>query len=132
MIRGALAVVAGVLAGSVVVWVIDLPGNYLHPLPADLGPDYREALIAHAASAPLAAKSLFAAAWGVGPLVGGWLAARLAGRSRLTHSFIVGVIFLFMNVATLLNFTLPFWLSVACLVLPPITSFAGGLLANRS
>jgi hypothetical protein len=132
MIRGALAVVAGVLAGSVVVWAIDLPGSYLHPLPVGLGPNDRDALVAHAGSAPLSAKSLVAVAWGVAPLVGGWLATRLAGRSSLVPSFIVGALFLIMNAGTLFYFPLPFWLSVACLALPPITSFAGGLLANRS
>ncbi len=58
-------------------------------------------------------------------MAGGWLAARIARRAYLVHGLIVGGIFLLMNAATLVYVPLPFWLSAASLVLPPLTSCAG-------
>ena len=132
MILSFLAVIAGVVFGAFVVWVIDLPGSYLHPLPPGAMPNDREALIAHIGRAPLAAKLLVALAWGIGPMAGGWLAACIARRAYLVHGLIVGCIFLVMNAATLVYIPLPLWLSAACLVLPPLTSCTGAYVRSLS
>jgi hypothetical protein len=132
MIRSSLAVIAGVVLGAFAVWVIDLPSSYLHPLPPGVAPNDRDALIAHVGHAPLAAKVLVALAWTVGPMAGGWLAARIARRAYLVHGLIVGCIFLLMNAVTLIYVPLPLWLSAACLVLPPLSSCAGAYVRSVS
>jgi hypothetical protein len=132
MIRSSLAVIAGFVLGAFVVWVIDLPSSYLHPLPPGVAPNDRDALIAHVGRAPLAARVLVALAWAIGPMAGGWLAAGIARRAYLVHGLIVGCIFLLMNAATLVYIPLPLWLSAACLVLPPLTSCAGAYVSSVS
>ena len=131
MVRSILAILAGFLAGSCVVWMIDLGSNFIHPPPPDFKMSDAETLRAHVARAPLAVKLLVGVAWTVGPLVGAWLAAWIAQRAKATHGLIVGGLFLLMNVISILNFPLPAWISVTCIVVPPISSFAGALLGRR-
>jgi hypothetical protein len=130
MVRSILAVLAGFLAGSCVVWMVDLGSNFIHPPPPDFNMSDADALRSHIARAPLAVKWLVGVAWTIGPLVGAWLATWIAQRAKVTHGLIVGGLFLLMNVISILVFPLPAWISVTCIVVPPISSLAGALLGR--
>jgi hypothetical protein len=58
ILRSIGGVVVGVLAGCLVVFLMELPGFYLHPLPPGVDPSNSEALRAHVARAPLVAMAL--------------------------------------------------------------------------
>jgi len=78
IVRSVLGVVAGVVAGGIVAFLIEIPGMFLHPLPPGVEVADAAALKAHFARAPLAALIGVAIAWSVGPLVGSWVAALIA------------------------------------------------------
>jgi hypothetical protein len=126
-----LAVITGVVAGSIVVFVVELPGIFLHPPPADFDMRDAEAVRAHFARAPLPALIGIAVAWTAGPLVGCWLAAWIARRAYFAHGFAVACFFLAAVVMNLRTFPHPTWLALIGVVAPIAMSWIGSSLAER-
>lgn len=125
-----LAVFLGVLAGGIVVGIVEIPGYFLHPPPPNFDMNDMDAVKAHAASAPLLAHLGLALAWGLGPLAGALIACLIARRSYWVHGGIIGGIFLLADVS---NYWIPtpLWLMVAGVLLPPITATLGAAIAQR-
>src|SRR4051812_5433252 len=100
--RSVMAVFVGVVVCVVLIFLLELPGQLIYPMPRDLDVNDREQFGEYVKNAPLAAKLLVLAAYAVGTFVGGWLAARLAGRAPLAHA---GVVAAFVLLASLMNLT---------------------------
>jgi hypothetical protein len=125
-----LAVIIGVIAGGLVVAIVEVPGYFIHPPPPGLKMDDMEAIKAHAAKAPFAAHLGIALAWGLGPLAGAIVTCLLTRRSYWVHGAIIGAIFILADVS---NYWIPtpLWLMVAGIFLPPITAALGVVIAQR-
>jgi hypothetical protein len=130
VVRGILGVLTGVVAGGIVVALIELPGMVIHPLPEGTDTTDQAALQAHAARAPLTALVGVAIAWAIGPLVGSFLAALIAGRAFFNHGMIVAGIFLMFVVMNLRAFPHPTWLGVTGVVAPLAMGWVGSSLAE--
>jgi hypothetical protein len=131
MFRSILAIVLGVLAGGLIVGLIESTGLLIHPLPPDIRITDSAAMKDHAAKAPPAAKIPVGIAWFVGPLVGSWLAAFIARRAFLAHALVIGVIFLAADIANLFSFPHPRWLLIVGLIAPLAAAWLGATLAAR-
>jgi hypothetical protein len=129
MIRSVLAVMAGILVGGIVVGLLETPGMFLHPPPPGLNLQDPAQIKAHFAAAPLAAQICVAIAWTFGPLVGSFVAARIARRGFLAHGIIVGLVFLAADVFNLRSFPHPAWLAFVGVVSPLAMSWLGSALA---
>lgn len=131
MLRSILAVLAGIVAGGFLAFLIEIPGMVIHPLPP--GTDMRnlEVLKSHMANAPLAAQVLLAVAWMLGPLAGSWLAASIARRMKLVHAIVVGMFFLAMDMMNVRSLPHPMWLIVVAVLAPIAACWIGGLLAEK-
>ena len=90
-VRSILAVLAGVIVGFLALGLVDYVGHLFYPLPAGLERDL-EGLKTYMASAPVGALLMVLLAWTWGTLSGGWVAARIAGRSHALHAGIVGAL----------------------------------------
>ena len=125
-----LAVFLGVIAGGMVVGIVEIPGYFIHPPPPDFDMNDLAAVKAHAAKAPLLAQLGLALAWGLGPLAGALVACLIARRSYWVHGAIIGGIFILADVS---NYWIPtpLWLMVAGILLPPITATLGAAVAQR-
>jgi len=132
MWRSILAVLAGIFAGGFLVFLIEIPGMLMHPLPPGADMNDVEVLRSHLEKAPLGALVLVAIAWTLGPLVGSWLAATIAGRAFLGHGVIVGMFFLAADVLNIRSLPHPAWLNVVGVVAPILASWLGAFLAQRS
>jgi hypothetical protein len=130
-IRSILGVLAGVVAGGIVVALIELPGMVLHPLPEGIDTTDQAALKSHFARAPLAALVCVAIAWTIGPLVGSFLAALIARRAFFNHGMVVAGIFLMFVIMNLRAFPHPTWLGVTGVVAPLAMGWVGSSLAER-
>lgn len=118
LVRSLMAVFVGIVVCGVVIFLIELPASFLHPVPASFDPQNREQVREHNQNAPLAAMLVVLAAYVVGPFVGAWVAARLAGRAPLPHAGIVAGFFFLASVANLFSVPgHPIWFAVANLTL---------------
>jgi len=113
------AVVAGFVAASIVMMIVEsLNGRVFYPglAKAAEGVTDREAIRAIFANAPIGAFLVVIAGWAVGSLAGGWLAARIAGRSGITHGVVLGVLLTCAGVANNLMLPPPPWFWGASLI----------------
>jgi hypothetical protein len=132
MWRSILAILAGIVVGGFLAFLVEIPGMLIHPLPP--GADIRnpDVLKSHMASAPQAAHVLLAVAWTLAPLAGSWLAATIARKMKLVHAIVVGMFFLAMDMMNVRNLPHPMWLNVVAVVAPIAACWLGGLLAEKT
>lgn len=115
VLRGALAVVAGLVAAGLLVFAIELLSTTAYPPPEGLHPADRGALADHVATLPPGAFTLVLVAWTFGAFVGVWIATRIA-RSWIA-GLVVGLLFLGGSIANLLAIPHPPWFPWAAIVL---------------
>jgi hypothetical protein len=117
LLRSVLAVLAGIVVGSVVNYAIVMLNIRIYPLPAGVDPRDYAALREVMAEAPLAMLLLVILAHSGGTLVGASVAAKLAGRAPLVHGLIIGVWFLIGGIANAWMLRPPLWFLIVDLAL---------------
>jgi len=130
IVRSVLGLMAGILAGGIVVALIEIPGMFLHPPPPGFDLSDAEAVKAHMAKAPFAALLGVAIAWTAGPLVGSFVAASIARWGYFAHGMIIASIFAILDVMNILSFPHPRWLTLVGVLAPWATGWIGSALAE--
>ena len=123
IVRSVLAVIAGFVAASTVMILVELfNGRVLYPefgMAAE-GMTDREAIRALMATAPVGAFLVVLLGWALGSFVGGFLAARIGRNAPLAHALVLGVLLTLAGIAN--NFMIPppawFWLPTLVAFLP--------------
>jgi hypothetical protein len=118
-LRSIAAVLLGFIVASIVMMIVEsINGRVLHPglAKAAEGLRDREAIRALLATAPVTAFLVVILGWILGSLSGGWVAARVAGRSAVTHGLVLGVLLTLAGVANNLMLPPPLWFWCASLV----------------
>ena len=124
-----MRILLGVLVGAVVaglcVYLVELVGHSVFPLPPGVDPkdpaDYRRVMDAM----PAAAKAIVLAGWFLGALAGAWAANRIARRALA--GWIVVLLVIAAGVATMIMIPHPAWMWAGGILLP----LAAGWLARR-
>ncbi len=127
-VRGALGVVAGVLAGSVVVFLVEWLSSRIYPLPPGLDIRNREAMTAYMKDLPAGAMALVLAAWFTGAAVAAWIASHI-GRALLPGIVAAGF-FLAAGLVNMLSFPHPTWFWIASFILFAAAAMVGTRVAR--
>jgi hypothetical protein len=127
--RSVLAVLAGVVVAGVLIVAVEF-ANSLVFWPAGADPNDPEKLKEVVAGLPLTAFLVVLLGYCVGTFVGGGLAAFLAGRARLLHGVVVGVVFLAVSISNLRSIPHPLWFAVANLALVLPAAYGGARLVG--
>jgi hypothetical protein len=116
VLRRLVAVILGIIAGAIIVSLIEGLGRALWPAPK--GFNYRdpEALRAFMRTMPIGASLSVVAAWVLGAFGGAWMAATISRSWR--EALVVGFFILCMVVITLVQIPHPLWMSVLGVLLP--------------
>ncbi len=131
-LRSLAAVVAGFVAASVVMMIVEsINGRLLFPElgKAAEGVTDREKIKALLAAAPVGAFLVVLVGWVLGGVAGGWVAARLAARAPVGHGLAVGALLTLGGVANNLMIPPPLWFWVASLLVLIPAAYAGARLA---
>jgi hypothetical protein len=131
MLRSILGIVLGVIAGGVVVGLIEATGMLIHPPPPGVSMFDTAAMKEHAAKAPPAALVPVGVAWTIGPFVAALVAALIAGRAHVLHGLVIGAIFVVLDLINIVSFPHPLWLTVVGVLAPPLSGWLGAALARR-
>lgn len=132
MFKNILAVVAGLLAGMLSISAMEYIGHQIYPPPvlaADASPEMIRNI---AMTMPEGALLLIALAWAIGSLVGGFVAARIAGHPGMPKAFTVGGVLMFFGIINIVIIPHPAWfIGVALFSFLPFSYF-GAVLARKS
>lgn len=129
MLRRLLGVIAGILAGAIIVALIEGLGHALWPPPAGTNLRDPEQLKALMPTLPIGALVAVVAAWGLGSFGGGWMAATLARDARM--ALVVGGLLLTMGVITMIQIPHPAWMWVMGVALPLPAAWLGSRLTPK-
>jgi len=127
-LKSTAAIVAGFVAASIVMMIIEtINGKVIYPElgKAGQGMTDREAVRALLATAPVGAFLVVITGWVLGSGAGGWLTARIAGRSGITHGLVLGALLTLAGVANNLMVPPPLWFWFASLVVLLPSAYAG-------
>lgn len=130
IVRGVGAIVAGVVAGSAVIAVVEALSARIYPLPAGLGLSSADALKAHVATLPMGAFVLVLAAWGLGSFTGSWLATLLGSGRGMAHGYSAGGLLIAASLSTLIVLPHPAWFWIGTLTTMPIATHLGAKVAR--
>lgn len=131
MVKSIMAVVAGILAGSIMVALVESLGHAVFPLPEGLQADLNNpaAIKELMDSVPLGSKVAVLVAWALGALVSGMVAMAISGKR--TSARATGI---FLLVAVILNLMMiphPLWMMAIGVLLPVPASLAGSELIKK-
>jgi hypothetical protein len=132
-LRSIVAVVAGFIAASIVMMIIEtINGRFLYPelAKAAQGVTDRETIRALLASAPLGAFLVVIVGWILGGVAGGWTTGRLAAHGTARHGLVLGALLTLAGVANNLMIPPPLWFWIASLVVLMPAAYLGARLAT--
>jgi hypothetical protein len=121
-----LAGLAGVVAGGVVVGVVEAIGHTVHApaTPADLSTP--EAMAAFVRTLPLGAFLFVLAAYVAGTVAGGLMATLVARRYAARFAWVVGSLILLGAIVNFVAIPHPAWFTVVTLVAVPVAAWLTG------
>jgi hypothetical protein len=127
--RSVLAVVVGVIVTMGLIMGVETVCNYLYPPPPGLDASDHEAMGTYIADLPVGAFLVLLIGWAIASGVGAWVAARLAGRSPITHGLIVGAWFLAGAIMTMVMIPHPVWMVIGAIAALSGFSYLGARVA---
>lgn len=119
MLRIVGSIIAGAIAAFAAVWLVELAGHLLFPLPGALDPRHPEALPSY----PLVAKLIVVFAWFLGPPAGAWVARGFGGPRWA--SWVIVLLVACGSVFNIIMVPYPAWMQIAAVGAPLL----GGLAA---
>jgi hypothetical protein len=132
-LRSLAAVVIGFVAASIVMMTVEtINGRVFYPglAKAAEGVTDREVVRALLAGAPIGAFLVVILGWVLGSFAGGWIAARVAGRSGVAHGLVLGVLLTLAGIANNLMIPPPLWFWFASLIVLLPSAYAGARSAG--
>jgi len=114
--RSILGVIVGLVLGVAIVWLVQVLGLRLYPLPPGVDPTDPDAIAAAIPSLPLASFLFVMASWFLGTWTGASTAVRIAGGPARWPGYVVGAGILAGALSSLLTIPHPGWFSAASVV----------------
>jgi hypothetical protein len=130
--RSVLAVVVGSIVAMVLIAIAESISVMTYPMPPGVDMHDHAAMREHIHGLPIGAFLFVLAAWAIGAHGGSWVAARLAGRAQVAHGLVIGGLFLFFAILTMLMIPHPWWMWGGAIVALPGCSYLGARLATPS
>jgi hypothetical protein len=128
-LRSILAVVTGIVAGSVVIFLIQLFSPYQPPEQLDLND--KSALAGWIRSLPMSALLIVLLSYFLGACTGGFFTNLIAGSTRFRPALVTGFGLFVAGIANLIAIPHPLWFAVVSSLLYFIGAWLGGRVADR-
>ena len=131
LVRNIFAVIIGLLFGSAVNMAIIQLNTVLHPMPEGLDPNDSVKFGEYVATLPVSALLTVILAHLSQALVGGWVAARLAGTVPMVLAMIVGGLTLLGGVVMMMMVPHPAWMWIEAPLYLVVAWLAGSIELRR-
>lgn len=109
MLRKMLAILAGLIATSIFVGLIQQLGHYFYPLPEGTNPNDIEAIKNYVKTAPFMAIFFVIISYAIGAIVGGFISTKIANDGKKNYAILIGIVFLFISIYMMINIPSPVW-----------------------
>ena len=126
-----LSILTGVIAGALVIGVVEMFSNSMFPMPSDIDYSDREALVEHISTLPITAFIIVLIAHAFGALVGGFIASKMAKVQKKGAATFTGLILLLAGVLNLVSIPHPLWFSIIDIILYTPMAILGYYLMKK-
>ena len=109
MLRRILAVLAGIIVGSLCITGVENIGHYLYPPPAKAGAGDMNALKVYVSEAPFMALFFIILAYALAAVASGFTASKISNNGKYTAAVICGIIFLLITIYMMVSLPTPIW-----------------------
>ena len=127
-IRSILAVVAGILVGAIVIFLIQLFSPYQPP--AELDFNDKTKVADWIKTLPTSALAIVLLAYFLGSVAGGWVTNLVAKPTRFRPALVTGFGLFIMGVMNLIALPHPFWFAILSSLLYFAGAWTGGRMAG--
>jgi preprotein translocase subunit Sec61beta len=128
-LRALFAVLAGILAGGLVIALVEMMSP--HTPPAGMNINDTARLAEWIATLPMSAFAILLLAYFLGSAVGGYVANRVAAPTHYRPALIVGVGLFVAGVMNLISIPHPMWFAVSSSLIYFIGAWIGGRAAKQ-
>jgi hypothetical protein len=112
VVRGVLAVIAGMLVALVLIVVVQVIGTRVYP-PPPMNRASIESIKAAIAQVPLVSLLFVLLSYTAGSVAGGWVVARFAPRDKMVHAMTLAGLLFCLGIVNLTSLPHPTWFWVA-------------------
>jgi hypothetical protein len=130
MIRTILAVIAGLMAMMLSVFVIESIGHIIFPPPANTDLSNPEVLKALMPSLPVMALVFVILAWAGGAFMGAVVSSRITLKHHQPIAIGIGLVMIALSIGTMLMIPHPLWMMVLGVALPVPIAWLGARIAT--
>lgn len=109
MLKKILAVVAGIIVGSICVWAVETLNHMLYPYPEGMKPGDMEGFKNYIENLPFLGKFMVIIGYALGALVSGFIATKISKDGKPTAALICGIIFLVFTIYNMTVLPTPIW-----------------------
>jgi hypothetical protein len=128
MLKSSLAVLAGIIGGSAVIWLVEALGHALFPV-HQLDVNDPGSISEHMQGAPFILLSMVLLAYAAGSFTGGWIAVAIS--ERIAGSVIIGLVLMAFGIFNLLMVPHPLWFTIVSALLYVPMAYWGGRIRAR-
>jgi hypothetical protein len=124
------AIVGGIIAAYIVIFVAELLTSRIYPMPAGVSPANAGAMRTWIQQLPIGAFALVLCGWAIGAFAGGIVAGRIERVAWARDAIIVGALLLAASVANMISIPHPAWMWVGAFLLIVPAAYLGARLAG--
>lgn len=128
--RKILAVIVGIIAGGLVIYLIEMAAQALFPVKFSGDMNDPAALKKMMQNAPAGAMISIAVAWVLGAFSGGLVTGLISKFNKKGLSTITGAVFLVLTLINLVMIPHPIWMWITGIALPIPAALTGGVITK--
>ena len=125
-----LSILAGLLAGAITVYLVEMVGHSIYPPPEGFDFDDPEQLKELMNIMPLGALVFVIVGWATGALLAGFTSTAILIEKRIMGALITGGAFMMFGLAMLIMIPHPTWFAIAGMAVYLPSAYIGGKIAE--
>lgn len=109
MFRKIAALLAGIVATSIAVGLVQQLDHYFYPLPAGTDPNDPDSFKNYVQTAPFFAVFFVIISYAAGALAGGFVSTKIANDCKKIYAVVIGILFLMISIYMMITIPSPIW-----------------------
>jgi hypothetical membrane protein len=126
MVKNVLSVIAGVIAGFILILVFETIGHLIAPLPEGIDISDIESIKENLDKIPVLNMVLVLVAYAIGAFGAGFVTIKIAKTQKINMALITGLILMLFGIFNLITIPHPVWFTIVNLFLFLPMAWAGG------
>ncbi|MCG8306272.1 MAG: hypothetical protein MI975_02695 [Cytophagales bacterium] len=131
MFKKLLYILAGIITGTILIYLVEMLGHLIYPPPEGLDVNDTEALKDIIKDLPTGALLFVLLAYALGSFGGGLISGILSKSSKIINSIIVGAVLMILGFINLFMIPHPVWFSIVSLLLYIPSAYFGGRVSMK-